>query len=156
MVTYVGYHYTQIFYCRKTEMNKSILHQATLAIEILRQISADTNILDESLLQVKEAVNTIVDVTKQLSSDVEREQFGQLLTSGHVASTFTNIMKVVQNNYTAQNWPCIATLRSACIALSAQFESFCSDLYTAGCITMLLNQLELSGRVQSINDVSLI
>ena len=131
-----------------------MLKQATLAIEILRQISTDTNILDDSLSQVKDAVNSIVDVLKQLSNDMEREQFGQQLTTGHVASMFTNIMKVLQKNCTAQNWPCIATLRTACIALSAQFESFCSDLYTAGCITMLLKQLELSGRVHSINDVS--
>ena len=135
-------------------MDENLLQRTTLAIEVLKQISADANMLDENLLQMKDAVNNIVDVTGQLRSDIEREQFRQQLSTDHIASIFTNIMKVLQKKCNAQNWPCIVTLRSACIALSAQFESFCSDLYTAGCITMLLSQLELTGRVQNVNNVS--
>lgn len=135
-------------------MDEGLLQQTILATEVLKQISTDANILNENLLQVKDAINSIVNVTGQLRSDVEREEFKQQLSTGHVASIFTNIMKVLQKKCNAQNWPCIVALRSAYIALSAQFESFCSDLYTAGCITMLLSQLELSGRVQNVNNVS--
>jgi len=136
-------------------MDEKLLQQTTLANEILKQISAEANIVDETLLsQVRDAVNNIVDATRQLSNDKETQQFGQQLLTGRTALLFTSIMKVVQKKCTAQSWPCIATLRSACITLSAQFESFCSDLYQAGCISMLLSQLELSGKVQNINNVS--
>ena len=135
-------------------MDEKLLQKTILANELLKQISTDTIILNENLSQVKDAVNNIVQTTRHLRTDVEREQFRQQLSTGRTALQFTNIMKVLQNKCTAQNWPCIATLRSACIALSALFESFCNDLYTGGCITMLINQLKLSGRVQNINDVS--
>ena len=143
-----------VFTLASIQMDEKLLQQITLANKVLKQISADTTILNENLLQVKDAVDSIVEVTKHLESDVEREQFRQQLSTGQTALQFTNIMKVLQNKCTAQNWQCIATLRSACIALSSLFESFCSDLYTVGCITMLINQLKLSGRVQNISNVS--
>lgn len=146
--------YTLSMLSQSTEMDEKLLQQTTLANEILKQISTDTSILEENLFsQVRDAVNKIVDVSRQLRNDGERQQFGQQLSTGHTALLFTNIMKIVQK-CTAQSWPCIATLRFACITLSAQFESFCSDLYQAGCITMLLSQLELSGKVQNTNNVS--
>ena len=135
-------------------MDEKLLLQLTLASEILKQISEDANLLDKNVLQVNGAVNSIVDVSGQLRSDAEIQQFRLHLSTNRTALIFTNIMKMLQNKCTSQNWPCIVTLRSACITLSAQFESFCSDLYLAGCITMLLTHLELSGRVQNTNNVS--
>lgn len=135
-------------------MDQKLLQQTILASEVLKEISRGTIVTDEKLLQVRDAVDSIVDVIRQLKSDAERQQFGEQLSACHSAAAFTNIMKALQKKCTAQNWPCIATLRSACISLSALFDSFCNDLYAAGCITMLLSQLELSGRVQNINNVS--
>ena len=148
------YIYSFVYIADSVQMDEKLLQQTILANELLKQISADSSILNENLSQVKDAVNSIVEITRQLRTDGEREQFRQQLSIGHTALQFTNIMKILQNKCTAQNWPCIATLRSACIALSALFESFCSDLFAGGCITMLINQLKLSGRVQNINDVS--
>ena len=65
-------------------MDESLLQQITLSTKVLKQISTDADILNENLLQVKDAVNSIVDVTGQLRSDVEREELRQQLSTGHI------------------------------------------------------------------------
>jgi len=137
-------------------MDENVLQKATLATEFLRKILTDLSTCKkDTLLQVKDAIQSMVTLADQCNNDIERQQFGQHLSSIGTASVFTNVMKTFQGKYTVQNWPCVTTLCSVCISLSSMFELFCTDLLLAGYITMLLNQLAKSGKaVQLVNSVS--
>ena len=138
-------------------MDEVVLRKATLATELVKQASVHFGGFNKNTLsQVKDATQTIVTLARQLNSDVEKKQFGEHLSSIGTAAVFTSVLKILQKEYTAQNWPCIATLRSACLSLSSMFELFCSDLLLAGYIKMLLNQLASSGKVQFVHNVCLL
>ena len=137
-------------------MDENVLQKATLATEFLRKILTDLSTCKkDTLLQVKDAIQSMVTLADQCNNDTERQQFSQHLSSIGTAAVFTNVMKTLQREYTVQNWPCVTTLCSVCISLSSMFELFCTDLLLAGYITMLLNQLAKSGKaVQLVNSVS--
>ena len=128
----------------------TVLQQITLANDFLQQISEDC-LNDKTLSQIENEIKTIAELSQQ---SVNKIQISQFLSDIGIAFTLCKVMKILRATYNVKNWPCLFTLRSTCITLSAHFESFCKDLCSAGFITTLIKELRQYEKIHLAQNVS--